>query len=55
MALYKYKSAVRMLLEFDLKGSDFMCSIQIYDTHNIVQHLHLRVCDITLLGSRGGV
>jgi hypothetical protein len=44
-----------MLLESDLKESDFMWSIQIYDTYNIVQDLHLRVCDITLLGVRGGV
>jgi hypothetical protein len=57
MAFYKYKSAIRMLLESDLKESDFMCSIQIYDTYNIVQDLHFRVCDITLLGAtrRGGV
>jgi hypothetical protein len=47
--------AIRMLLESDLKESDFMCSIQIYDTYNIVQDLHFRVCDITLLGARGGV
>jgi hypothetical protein len=52
MAIYKYKSA-RMLLESDLKESDFMCSIQIYDTYNVVQDLHLRVCDITILGARG--
>ena len=55
MAFYKYKSAIRMLLESDLKESDFMCSTQIYDTYNIVQDLHFRVCDITLLGARGGV
>ena len=30
MALYKYKSAIRMLLESDLQEFDLMCSIQIY-------------------------
>ena len=55
MAFYKYKSAIRMLLESDLKESDFMCSIQIYDTYNKLQYLYFRVCDITLLGARGGV
>ena len=54
MAFYKYKSAIRMLLESDLKESDFMCSIQIYDTYNIVQDLHS--VSVTLRSSeRGGV